>query len=214
MKEIVDAIVRGKWFNGEDAPFKCSFTWDNPNLVIITGPNTCGKSVLRKIIHNRCGDANLMYVSCSQEGRTSSSGLQRLMMYGNENEDSTGYNSAKQLISCMKSIKKYDKPCVVMLDEPEIGCSEEVQAAIGERIADELSNMEAMPAVKCFFMVTHSRQVISHVMRAKPSHWRLADDGMTLDQFLNREIVPANLEALIEQGKKTWSVVNNLTRKN
>ncbi len=212
MQEIVDSIIQGRWFSGETAPFKCSLTWDNPKLVIITGPNACGKSVLRKILHNRASEAKLMYVNTSQEGRIQSSGLERLMLYGTETDDSTGYNSVKQLTKCFQSIKSYEKPCVVMLDEPEIGCSEEVQAAIGQRIAQEWSQPDNMLAVRAFFIITHSRQVVKHALPANPSHWRLCDDGMSLEQFVNREVVPVNLEQMMADSKETWHAVNRVMK--
>lgn len=208
MREIVEAVIAGKWFTGDLAPFKCQITWGHPKLVIITGPNAAGKSVLRKIIHNQVADRKMTYFNYSQEGKAQSHGLQRLMIYGTETDESTGYNSVKSFTKCLQSIKAAERPCFAMIDEPEIGCSEEVQAGIGLRLAQETPDMDnTMPNVGGIFVVTHSRQLIKHALPANPTHWRLSDDGMTFRQFVEREIVPADLDELLALGKETWHKV-------
>lgn len=80
-----------------------------------------------------------------------------------------------------------------MLDEPEIGCSEETQAAIGLKVAstiDSMSNLHGM------YIVTHSRLLVKHLCQTvKPTHWRLGDDGLSLDQWVCRDVTPIDLDA-------------------
>jgi len=213
VQEIIEKILNGKWFSGENAPFKAKFTLENPHLTIITGPNASGKSVLRKILNSAAYDNNILYINTSQSDRSNSSGLKRVAMYGSELDDSTGYNSVKCLLGAFRTTNNSEKNNIVMLDEPEIGCSEEVQAAMGKRIADEMSNLETKSKLLCCFVITHSRELVKSLMHLKPSHWRLSNDGLTLSEYTNREVIPANLEELIEQGHKTWSLVEKTMKK-
>ena len=206
MQDVIEEIISCRWFSGENAPFACDFTLQNPNLILITGPNASGKSLLRKILHGRVNKKDMIYVNTSQQGRCTG-GIERAFIYGSEAEESTGFNSIKQIKKCFNSIKQYEKPCVVMLDEPEIGCSEEVQAAMGIRIADELSRIEDIPMLQCFFIITHSRQLVKYISSANPSHWRLSGDNMTLEQFVNREIAPADLDKITEESNEKWRAV-------
>lgn len=213
VSQMVSSIITGPWFSDRGSPFCCEFTPGSSRLVLITGPNVSGKSVVRKLLHNYAVEQQWLSISLSQEGRTQSSGLERLMLYGVESADSTGYNSIRQFLRCLQRLQAtqcHEKPCVVVLDEPEIGCSEETQAAIGERLAAALACPGSMPALKAIFVITHSRELVRHVMPAAPSHWRLCGDAMTLSQFVSRAVVPTDLEQLVRDGKDNWAKVGKL----
>jgi len=96
---------------------------------------------------------------------------------------------------------------VIMFDEPEIGCSEETQAGMGIRIAKEL---DTLVHLREMYIVTHSRQLVKQLLPLNPTHWRLAEDGMTLQQFVEREVVPTDLDALKEEGLVKWRIVEKI----
>jgi hypothetical protein len=185
----------------------------NPKLCIVTGKNVSGKSLLRKVLHNCHHDANVEYIHLSQSARCGNGGLgaMRSMVYGSEIDDSTGYNSTSVVTTALKTGASRDKPFSLMLDEPEIGCSEELSAALGVRIVrdfDTLTNLVGM------IIVTHSRQLVKHLLPLNPTHLRMANDGMTLEQWVNREIVPvASLEDLKDEGHKKWGEIEKIIRK-
>jgi len=201
--DLIEQIVDSHWFRDE-SPFRASFQRESERVCIITGPNASGKSLVRKLIAGRI-DKGLKYMHFSQAGRTKG-GIVRSSIYGDEQEDSTGYNTVKILtrLSRMESTGK----CVILFDEPEIGCSEEVQAAIGETLHDTISNL---PDVEQLFIITHSRLIVRAMIDIHPSHLRLSSDGMTLDQYVNRLVVPASLDRLVEQNDRGWRYVGKHT---
>jgi predicted ATPase len=208
MIDFIDDIVAGRWFKSP-SPFRCVVQKAHPKLCVITGPNTSGKSLLRKVIHNRYADRKWHYINLSQEGRCNSNGGLRLFVYGTETDESTGYNSVKMFLKMIQSGQSYENPFGVMLDEPEIGCSEEVQVAIGQRIVRDL---DTMPNLHGLYIVTHSRELVRSLLPLNPTHWRLSEDGMTLEQFVNRTVAPVDLEELLAVGKERWHAVHQVIK--
>lgn len=209
MIDIIKGIVEGRWFK-EPSPFRCSLQIGHPKLCVITGKNASGKSVIRKILHNHHDDHKLKYMVLSQEGRCASGGFERLFLYGTEKDESTGYNSVKMLLKAIQSGQSWEQPFGMMIDEPEIGCSEETQAAMGLRIARDF---DTLPQLNGMFIITHSRQLVKNLLSVKPTHWRLEEDGLSLEQWVEREVVPCDLEALLSEAKEKWHLVNAMTKK-
>lgn len=206
MNDFITDIISGRWFK-EPSPLRCDVQYGHPKLCVITGPNTSGKSLLRKIIHNRYSERKWQYVNVSQEGRCASSGIQRLFLYGTETDESTGYNSVKMLLKAIQSGQSYEKTFGMMLDEPEIGCGEEVQGALGVRIARDI---DTMPNLHALYIVTHSRELVRHLLPINPTHWRLGGDNMTLEQFVERPVILADLDEVLATGKERWHAVHQV----
>jgi hypothetical protein len=208
MIDFIDDIIAGRWFR-EPSPFRCTLTKANPKLCVITGPNTSGKSLLRKVIHSRYSDRKWTYVNVSQEGRCTSTGIQRLWIYGTETDESTGYNSVKMCLKMIQSAQSYTDSFGVMLDEPEIGCSEEVQAAIGHRLVRDFDSMTHLHGL---YVVTHSRELVRALLPLNPTHWRLSEDGMTLEEYVNRSVTPVDLDEVLTVGKDRWHAVSQVIK--
>ena len=207
MFDIIDNILNGRWFK-EPSPFQSHLERGHPKLCVITGQNTTGKSVLRKIIHNHYYDRNIEYMSISQEQKCSGSGIERVLIYGTEQDESTGYNSVKTILKAIQTGQSRENPFAIMLDEPEIGCSEETQAGIGLKLVKEI---DTMPNLDGLYVVTHSRQLVKNLISIKPTHWHLGNK-LSLEEWLERDIVPANLEALLVEGKEKWHAVNKMRK--
>lgn len=208
MHEIITTIAEGRWFK-EPSPFRCVVQPANPRLCVITGPNVCGKSLLRKILHAHHHDRDLFYMHLSQEHRCNG-GFGRLMVYASEGDDSTGHNSVHTLLTAIKNCQSQEKPFGLMFDEPEIGCSEEVQMAIGTRIGQCVDTFPKLGSG--VFVITHSREVVRSLLPFTPTHWRLSEDGMTLDQFVTREVLPMDLQALVDLGHDRWRAVEAMLK--
>jgi len=152
------------------------------------------------------------FMSTSQSERCSreSNGIQRAVIYGSESDDSTGYNSIKILKKMIQTLAERTTPFSALLDEPEIGCSEEAQAAIGHLVAssDFLSNQ----CLKGIFIISHSRLVVKHLLGLNPTHVCLTDQPYSLEEWVNREVVPANIEDILTRNIDNWRSVQKLLR--
>ena len=123
MFSLIENILNGRWFK-EPSPFRCKLEKNHSKLCVITGPNASGKSLLRKILHNHHHDKKIEYIVTSQEKRCASSGIERVLIYGSDEDESTGCNSIKTLLKVIKTGKSRESSFSIMLDEPEIGCSQ------------------------------------------------------------------------------------------
>ena len=214
MHNIIKQIAEGRWFT-EPSPFCCAIEYAHPKVCVITGPNMSGKSLLRKILHARHHDSDMSYLHFSQAGRTSG-GIGSCFMYGSEQDDSTGCNSIGTILGAFRTGKgpldnPRDKPFGMTLDEPEIGCGEELQAALGLKIKRE---WDTMPQLHGLYIITHSRQVAKQLLPLNPTHWRLSKDGMTLQEWVDRPVVPVeSLEELKTMGHDRWCQVEKMLKK-
>lgn len=180
----------------------------NPKLCVITGNNVSGKSLLRKILFVLHKDAGIEYIHLSQAGRKSNNALNSFI-YGSEEDESTGYNSTGIVLGAIRTGLARTKPFSIMLDEPEIGCSEELALSLGIRIARDYFTM---PQMSGMFIVTHSRNLVKPLLPLQPTHIRMGDET-TLDQWMNREIIPIeSLEDLKQAGLEKWRAIENVLK--
>lgn len=191
--------------------FKADLQIGSPKLCVITGNNTSGKSVLRKILHLHHDKQKVEYIHLSQSGRSHSSGLFRVAVYGSEEDESTGYNSSQLVTKAIKNGQQREKPFSLMFDEPEIGCSEELALSLGMYLADKI---ETMPHLAGMFVVTHSRQIVKALLPLNPTHFRMGGDQITLEQWMNREISPISIEELQNLGIERWRAVQQIINEN
>ena len=191
-------------------PFSCHLTLGHPTLAVMTGPNVSGKSLARKVLYHIHKDSKIEYIHTSQQAR-STGGIMRAFMYGDEAEESTGYNSIGTLLGAFKTAKARTASVSILFDEPEIGCGEELQAAIGVRIAQEIN---AIPNLAALFVVTHSRYVVKQLLSLSPTHLRLGDGEYSLQEWCEREVTPVvSLESLRETGIERWRAVEKLLKR-
>ena len=184
----------------EGSPFQANCTWGDPRLTVIVGENASGKSLLARAICSKAKQHHDMVpVSVSIRERTES-GMRRAFMFGEEEQHSTGGVSAGTVVTAFK--QKYDKPWLLMLDEPEMGMSEGYAGALGEFIG-ELSKgpHENLCGV---LVVTHSRPLVRGLIARFPAaptfvwmsvtdepietgdidFWLKTPDVKTIDQFM------------------------------
>lgn len=201
MLEILQDVLNGNVFKEH---FKCSLQPAHNKLCIITGPNASGKSLLRKIVHVHYQRRKLFLLHLSQAAR-STGGFGRCMVYGSEDDDSTGYNSINVFLKSFDNANKAE-PTGLLIDEPEIGCSEEVQLAMGLHLA---TRIQELPMLHGCYVITHSRLFVQSLLHLKPTHFRLGDD-MTLEQWVNRPIHPANLQEVLDRGIAGYRLVHKI----
>ena len=208
MHEILTTIAECKWF-ADDAPFRMFPHLASTKVCIIIGPNASGKSFVRKLVYTCHKKRGIELIHLSQAARCRSGGFEGIasrFIYGYEEDDSTGYNSVDAMFGIVKTVSKREKPTGVLIDEPEIGCSEETQLAIGNFIREKIMPLENLHGL---YIVTHSRHIVESLMPLNPSYCALETDT-TLEAWLKRTLVPTDLNALIEIGLERWRHVERL----
>jgi hypothetical protein len=178
----------------------------NEKLVVITGDNASGKSLFRKILHLNYQDQKITLVNTSQQGR-SESGIVRAMMYGSEADEATGAISTKVFLKAIETGKLGKYPMAILFDEPEIGCSEEVQMAMGIKLASSYLDMK----VDCTYIISHSRQLLKQLAPCNPTHVRLGN-FISFEEYLNREVIPYDLELLNSNSVELWRKIEKMKK--
>jgi len=205
-----------KWFTNELAYFENKkgifhfklFSTSSP-LVVVTGDNASGKSFIRRLIQIACKKKNIECIHLSQQGRCTS-GIPRLFIYGNENDQSTGRNTVNMLLTSFTTSKSRIEKHVLVYDEPDIGLSDEYAAGAGVRLREFI---EKKPKnLKGIVVISHNRYLLKELLSLNPNHLNLTDDK-TLQQVINREIIPnKDLEGLREQGLETFRKINRILK--
>lgn len=139
------------------------------NVFVVVGDNACGKSFLVDTARRfaRSVDPEVTTVSISIRERTGSgtdpmAAMRRTMMFGDEQEQSTGSISAGMIqkgFNNLQSRLEDGKNSVLVLDEPELGLSENFHAAVGTLIARLASDID--PKSGAVVIVSHSRRLVS-----------------------------------------------------
>ena len=211
MHDILEAVKNSAVFDHANKFFRFTMHLAHPKLCIITGINGSGKSLLRKVIHANYSNRNIFLMHLSQEGRCRSE-IFRSMIYGNEEDDSTGYNSVRIFRKSLEQTRTKTETSGLLIDEPEIGCGEEVQLAMGMHLASSMEGLISNVHVHGVYVVTHSRLFVQPLMHLNPSWIRLGDD-MTLANWMNRSVQPASLEEVEERCRKGYHVVKEILDK-
>jgi len=204
----LEKLLNSRYFNNEKSPFCFNYELNNPNVFLIIGNNSCGKSLLRKILHNYHHKDNVEFLNSSMEDRCKS-GIQRAFIYGSEEDDSSGFNSAKFI---KKAFSNREKAFSIMLDEPEIGCSEELSYSLVKYM---LKNIPNMTNLNCLYVITHSRVFAKTMLDLNPSfiYMHLKNKNpMTLNEWLNREIKEIDLEEMYNLSLENWRIVEKLRK--
>lgn len=169
-------------------------------LIVITGENASGKSLMRRIISMTHQESEAECIHLSQQGR-STSGVMRAFIYGSEDDESTGYNSAGCVLKAIQTSHGRNAKHSIFFDEPDIGLSDNYAAAVGIKIREFVLNPpEHLFAV---FVVSHRKVLIEQLLSCDPWHLSMGDSP-PLSIWLNNPVVPGDLEKLRELGIERW----------
>ena len=162
-------------------------------ITILTGSNGSGKSLIRgQMTFRSVKEYGNPSKNISMELRTSSnaswgamSGIMR------DNEWTPTSLNTFQLIEGLYRTIDNEKLSYLVIDEPEIGMSEETQLSLigyfNERFLPKLKELN-----RGCMIITHSRLLIEHLNFDK----FVNIEGMCKDQYLNRVLIPTDLEEL------------------
>lgn len=186
---VLDGLVR--WtceesllFGDERSPFTAkAFPGRDPRICVIVGENASGKSVFFQVLAGIAKrEHDLLPITISIRERSGAgtyemSGMRRMMMFGDESQQSTGATSYNVVRNGFSNARRDDAKPLLLLDEPELGLSEGYARALGHYIGQEaLALPETCAGV---VIVTHSRTLV---------------EGMTLMAGVNPTLVNLNPE--------------------
>jgi len=176
-------------------------------VMLVTGANCSGKSLLRRIIHVRMQDKDCRVWQFSHQLRAHSP-FGRVFL-GNEDEESTGWITVKNILKVVRHVEEgLDKRHFFIWDEPEIGLSEESQLGLAQRLGT-VFNRQRKNLVGVVFL-THSRIFVQALKDIRSLQWISLDGYETPDAWLGREITSADPDVLKETGIQRWRAINKV----
>jgi len=174
-------------------------------VTILTGGNALGKSVIRKQIAFKLDkllteqgvahDINHLVASTSMQLRTESrpewGGLSTMT------HDTPWCSTSETTVHLIKALLKESdkKKKYIVIDELEIGMSREVQVGMCQYLNEHMQ--ELLDKTYGVLVITHSEDVVKTL---KHDNW-INIEGMSEDEWLNREIVPVDPDDL-----KNWAL--------
>jgi len=178
------------------------------SISLLTGRNGSGKSLVRKqlIFRARKIKPGCIVADASMERRTGlHSGLGGAGIFMRDTEwDPTSVSTLGFINTVSNSIHGG----FLVLDEIEIGCGEEsimgLVAWLNENLRDRIKD-----TLGCM-VITHSRYVVENL---KYDHWFNLDGLDTADAWLNREMVPTDLDQLRKASNELFRMVLENTKK-
>jgi predicted ATPase len=177
----VKVVKKSMLFN-DDSPFRAAVAEAAPALVVVTGENASGKSLYVRVAAAFARQDGVLPVSVSIRERTGAGteemgGLRRVMMFGDEQEQSTGATSVGVVETAFNNLKR-PQGSLLIVDEPELGLSEAYARALGQHIGQKVQEIPS----KCLgaLVVTHSRALVRGLIEGfggLPTHVALAGES-------------------------------------
>lgn len=184
--------------NGE----RC-FNWnhqlnDNSNALLVSGPNASGKSLFMTYMQLCCKDAKIAKRAVCMANRTSS-GMEKVFIFGDEHEQSTGATSIGVVVNCAESSQNEDsKPWMAIFDEPDIGLSEGYQKAMGAYIGQFMVANSENPLCKGIIIVSHCKALMREALKyASDANTMYMDEKVTFKDWLEREEPAYSVDELL-----------------
>lgn len=179
-------------------------------LTILVGPNGSGKSLIRKLLWSHVNkllgidEKKSMVADISMERRTgvhSNLGGMGLFLR-DQGTNPTSLETYNFLKGLLKQTSRY-----LVIDEPEIGMSEEAQLGISKYIMDNKDS--ALENNYGILVITHSRIILENL---REDNFLDLGCDRTKEEYLGREIIPLDFEELQENSEQLYIKINE--RKN
>lgn len=189
----------------------------NTPLVLVLGENASGKSFLRRILMAICNAAKQKteFMGISMEGRRKVSMYPWwTFVYGDEDHEATGVNSAGTVLSGISTCLARDERHVIFWDEPDLGLSDSWAAGVGQTLK-EFAQKPGKETVAAF-VVSHSRALVQQLLPINPTYLHLGEDPekapRSLQEWLERPIQPRNPEKLREASRARFKLIDEVLR--
>lgn len=189
----------------------------SPNrLTILTGSNGSGKSFVRKLMNSKMSkkfpneNIRKLVSEISMQKRTdvnnSLIGTGFGFMFFDDPRFPTSistFNLINKLL-CACFSKKENKSYII-IDEPEIGMADESQLGIAQYLKENLPKI--LENSLGIMVITHSKVIVRELRECGDFYY--IDKDMTVDEWLNREIKPTDLERLREKSVDLMNRLND-----
>lgn len=184
-----DILESAEFWTSPECPFQVKLHQADEKLLVIAGSNASGKSLFFQFMSVWAKEDKTLPVSISIRERTGSglsemASMRRAMMFGREDEQSTGACSVSVVQTGFKNV--VDRKAMLMLDEPDMGLSEDYAHAFGRLLVQEHQRCVAKNEdYQGLVVVTHSRNLVEGMLAedAQPSFLAAGVDA-TLAQWL------------------------------
>ena len=174
---------------------------DFGKVTILTGRNGGGKSFIRKQIQLICKNESIpcWTVSMDQRAGFDSNGTGMMVF----SRDCEWLPSSINTFDQMKDFGTKTHDTYGVLDEIEIGMSEESQYGVALYINKQLE--EFRKNNRGLLIITHSRYIVKYVKADEFINL----EGMTKQEWLDREIVPTDFDSLDHDSSKLFNALQD-----
>lgn len=180
-------------------------------ITILTGGNAMGKSLIRKqlpftVSKEKKVSIDKSVASISMQCRTENRG-ESWSALGNVLYDLPWLSTSEHTVHLLNSLLKDAEDRFIVIDELEIGMSREVQAGTCMMLNEKLD--EIKDKLHGVLVITHSEDVVKNL-----KHDNFINiEGMSEEEWLNREIVPVNPSILSKWTMELFKAVEDRTKK-
>lgn len=186
------------------------------HVVVVVGENASGKSFLRRLMCAVLHDAGHDLIHLSMEGRfdyNGNLGAMRGMLYGDEQHEATGVNSAHLITRGLSNCEsRRDTSHGIIWDEPELGLSEGAQMGVGAELAEGLVKTP-VPTVAAV-LITHSKPLVRRLVEIEPNFVFVGEDPpLTMEGWLKR---PAKLRTTADieaESRRRYRLIQDAMQK-
>ncbi len=212
-KSLVEEALTLDYFDGdlpEGAAIPAYFLPGQGNLVVVVGENASGKSFFRRVVSSICRVSKIEAMPLSMEGRSDDFGGLKCMVYGSEQDESTGACSSHMVLKGVQTCRARTEKHVIIWDEPDIGLSDNGAAGMGQFIAQ--SQHDANPLTLASIVITHSKPLLGQLVALNPHYVHLGDIvcPQDLQAFIDKPVVPRDIKEIYETGRTRWTKIQHI----
>lgn len=201
-------------------PIPWDFIEGSGPLVLVLGSNAGGKSFFRRLVSLAARDSGIQEViRVSVEDRathgTRMPTLVASMIYGSEDDDSTGFNSIGAVEGAIRTAKERKTSHMLYWDEPDLGTSDDVAAGIGVEIGAFCTSANLPANTKAVFLTTHNKALVSHLLYPPRPHLLFLPGSdpnppKSIEEWLTRPIRPVLPSQVREEGRYRYGLIQQV----
>lgn len=194
-------------------------------FVIVTGDNATGKSLYVEYVATRierfakqaglAPDGRVGRYLLSMGFRASGGYGRAMIMGGQEANNSTGAMSIQTVVGGLNQVRleqgrKREFPCLLVLDEPDLGLSDAYATALGDYIVEKTRDID--PLCLGIVVVSHNRAMLGRLvgrladMGEDPHHAAMGPGHPGLQAWLAGGSAPKSITELLEVRNRNRSV--------